>query len=198
MHVLVGPSTIHAVGLPAGAPDLVGATHWATVTDAHLHVALSSTNATSDTYTYNWTQGPNPVNVTYVNAPQNGTVKFTIKDGAGTVLQVKTLTAGERGSRNFDAAHPGTYNVTVEFTSYKGAFTLDLVAHASDSGTTTSSTSTHTGSSTTSAGTTSGSSSSASTTAKGSSSSTAKGTPGLGLVLVLAAVGAVVAVRRRL
>jgi MYXO-CTERM domain-containing protein len=161
-----------------GGPNLLRATLNGTRVDLH-----HSFNATqSRTYVYNWTQGPANATVRLdVHGEGNATVQ--VRDAANATLFQRTL---HEGSATVNVTgQAGRWTLTLNYTAFQGNLTLAIEPRAAPPVTTVSPSGTGT------ADTTRPSSGST------SSSSSTKGSPTVGLALLLAGLGVALAARRR-
>lgn len=168
------------------------------LTTAAFTLAAKNPAPTNQTYVYNWTNAQADVDVTFGAAARAGTAHVVVKDSSNTTVLDKTFPPAANGSFELPSAKTGKWQVTVTYAGFTGDVMLSIAKHQSTS--TATPTPTHTTGpaptqTTTAAGT---STSSAAPTGAPSATTTTKGTPGVGLLLLLAALGAGVAIRRRL
>jgi hypothetical protein len=187
----------------SGTPFVFGSASakpiYADVTTAAFTLVAKSPTKSNQTYVYNWTNAQADVDLAFGAAATTGTAHVVVKDSANVTVLDKRFPADANGTVELKDAKSGKWQVTVAYANFTGALGLSIAKHEAGSTATTSasgssSTTAAAGSST--SGSASGSSSSGSGTA--SSSTTKKGTPTLGVALLVAALGVAVAVRRRL
>jgi predicted RNA-binding Zn-ribbon protein involved in translation (DUF1610 family) len=95
------------------------------VTDEVFEETVSSSNGTSGTYHYNWTQGPSNATVSY-NATGTGNVTLIITDANGTELRNETLEAPTNGTFTIENATAGDWTVRYVFGNFTGNFTARI------------------------------------------------------------------------
>ncbi|HUR63288.1 MAG TPA: hypothetical protein VM241_02290 [Candidatus Thermoplasmatota archaeon] len=186
------------VGLPFAFGAAAAKPIYSDLTTAAFTLAAKNPTKTNQTYVYNWTNAQADVDVTFGAAARAGTAHVVVKDSSNTTVLDKTFPPAANGSFELPSAKTGKWQVTVTYAGFTGDLMLSIAKHQSTS--TATPTPTHTTGpaptqTTTAAGT---STSSAVPTDAPSATTTTKGAPGVGLLLLLAALGAGVAIRRRL
>ncbi|HUR62361.1 MAG TPA: hypothetical protein VM286_08385 [Candidatus Thermoplasmatota archaeon] len=154
------------------------------VTTAGFSATRSFANATTQSFRYNWTQGPASALAALSASVKAGNLTVVVRDAANHTLFQRTAANGTANQTLTGSA--GTWHILVNATGFKGNFTLAMVPLSASTATTTATTGTF------SSPLGGGSGTNATTT-----SSSSKGTPSPGLPVLLAGVGLALALRRR-
>lgn len=192
-YVLKGSTVVGGGGGGGGAGPIVNE-----LTTKEFKVVLDQTTALNQTYLYHWANTFNAVDLAYDVQPTAGSVDIKVVDSSGKALLDKSKATGTGTTLTVDPAAKGKWNVTLAYAGFTGKLTVTISEHKASG--TTSSTGPASGSSST--GPKTGGSSSTGGLGGGGggeSSSSTKGSPGVGVLALVAGVAfAVVAIRRRL
>jgi hypothetical protein len=86
----------------------------------------SYTNATSDTFVFNWTAPSSALNLTYGAAVENGSFELTILDGDGITLLQQTVNESFETADLLEGAAPGNWTITIGYSDFVGSFFLNI------------------------------------------------------------------------
>ncbi len=118
-------------GFVVEAPPVM--TVWQNLTEGL--VALDITQASSDTYMYNWTTNLTGARISYDVVAQEGNLSISVTDADGRDLLVHPQATGSNQTDAAGAA-PGTWLITVHLDGFRGSLdlTLDSLAEAAPEG----------------------------------------------------------------
>jgi hypothetical protein len=128
------PSGFTAPGLPSGAATSAGGeTIYRNVTAAVFDESVEG-NVSSDTYHYNWTQGPANATVTY-NATGTGNATLIVTDASGAEVANQTVAAPGNGTLQIANATAGNWTVRYVLENLTGTFTARIAVPPAGNGT---------------------------------------------------------------
>ncbi|MEK6985133.1 MAG: hypothetical protein AABX89_01960 [Candidatus Thermoplasmatota archaeon] len=186
--------------VPGGAAPTGNPTSFVLLTGNAVGNTTSYATATTQAVQFNWTTTLEAADIRLAATLSNGTVSFVVLDAAGATLARQVFAATGNVTVNARDAAPGAWRILVNATAFQGeaAFTIAAPAATSPS----SSSSGAPASSSNAASAAASSSESAvpdgGTGSSSGSRSSEKGTPGIGILALLAGVALAVVVRRRI
>lgn len=163
------------------------------VTTPALDIRHAFVTPTTATYTYNWTSNLTSAVATYSANLTNGSVGLSVQDGANVTVLDALLNATSNQTAQLATTTAGNWTVTLTFANFTGMFSLGIAEPVAGGqggpGQTGSASRSETGSSTVPSGTDGN--------VTGGEDSAGQDTPAPALGIVLAALAALVLVRRR-
>jgi hypothetical protein len=143
VHFLVGSTTrasaIRGPGLPGAGPAVAASK----LIEADLEgdaatIEQSFSNATSDTYRFNWTTDLESAQIVYNASAASGNATIVVQDGSGEEIFNQTITTGDtEGMQELEAVEPGAWVFTVSYDGFQGSLSLtaDALPEPSPTGT---------------------------------------------------------------
>ncbi len=165
---------------PIASPQLI----YESVTAAVLDVQHEFATPTNAVYHYNWTSALTAAVATYATNMTNGSVSILAMDGANATVLDAQLTATFNQTQMVNATTPGNWTITLSFANFTGSFSLGITSEAAFENGTSPAAGVETGDGT-------------GLDANGDGDDKGKGAPGAGIGLLIAALAAIVLVRRR-
>jgi hypothetical protein len=124
--------TTAAGGAPVGDGNGTGEVIERTIDDAEFQIAHGFTEATNDTYRYNWTAAVTDVNVTVTATVTGGEAAIRILDANGTVVLERDIAADADETLNAADAVAGNWTIEIVYSGFVGELTVAIVAATDD------------------------------------------------------------------